>query len=179
VQRVCSLTLFFLVIIRIISELECLRGIPEVQMLVVQTPHFICEARLDGVYGAALSRSNISSTVDQCADHLTSFTALSRSRAYTLCRDGTFTGAGTTRLAARLKTVIRTHFLNNCDGTPFNSLPASSDVSTNTTSVCLLDAHRITAAVPNCSEVTSDGRHYRGRVLQEEVTHLLRFLIPE
>ena len=152
---------------------------PQVTLVLVQTPHFICDARLDGVYGAALSHNNISRTIDLCAAHLSSVTALSKTQAWDLCHDGAFTGSNTAKLATRITTLVKKYF--SCHHTSTNVSPLSSTEPstadpTDTAAVCVLDAHHLTVSLPNCSEATKDGRQYIGHVLQDEVSELRRFL---
>jgi hypothetical protein len=158
---------------RILSEVECLRSIPQVSLILLQTPHHMCDASLDGVYRSALSPTNIADTVTQCATRLHSFTALSTTQSHDLCSDGAFTGANTAKLAARMRSTLKTF---SCSRSTGDAGYAHTHAHT---PVCLIDSHLMTAALPNCSAATEDGRHYNDNILLEEVKALKGYLTAQ
>jgi hypothetical protein len=176
---------------RLIAEIECLSRLPQVSLLLLQTPHYLCDERLRGMYGAALHPDRLSHTSELCAAHLSSLTALSPPQARALCADGAFTGANTAKLADRMRRLVKRF---TCpDPPPDTSItppplsPAAAsdgdDMTASTTPlslvpvpVCLIDLHRRTAALHNCSESTNDGRHYHGAVLLDEVAEMQEYL---
>lgn len=139
-----------------------MRGLPEVSFIIVQTPHHMCDASLDGHYRLALSDTNISHSEALCAAHLVPNTALTWTQAHDICAAGSFTGANTAKLAARVRTVwARLASLSSAAG----GAPLG-----------LVDSHLMTASLSNCSEATEDGRHYFGNILIKEVTALHAYL---
>jgi len=155
----------------IASEVECLSGLAEVALILIQTPHHMCDASISGIYRSALASTNIGDTVSECASHLSELTALSSSQAHSLCADGVFTGENTAKLAARMRGVSK-RYACSVTGEKGSGARGAAAVPP----VCVIDSHRMTAALPNCSEATQDGRHYDENVLLDEVAELKGYL---
>ena len=132
-------------------------------MLLIQTPHHLCDASITGAYKSALSTDGLSKTLELCSKHISSVTALSNHHSMDICSEGSMRGANTAKLAERTRKVVKQ--LSAGDMPINNELP-----------IHLIDSYQMTDSLPNCSQATNDGRHYLGTILQQELVELERFL---
>ena len=158
---------------RLLDELTCVARVAA--LVVVQTPHMICDDAFYGKYRQFLSANHSGAHLQGCAARVAAHTALSKEAALPLCAEGDFTRRGANLLAQRMRETIAANF--RCE--PSNGTPdegAASNAAAHdgaSASVCVLDANGLTARLGDaCPSHTHDGVHYDESVVMEELRAL-------
>jgi hypothetical protein len=147
-----------------LREIECFSR-AGVSLIVVQTPHMICDDVFGGAYKTFL-HEDLPTSLQECVESLKNHFGESLERdPLDLCKDGLFNKLGSQRLAERMRAVVSRY---RCDPhtDQFNGVP-----------VCLVDAYSLTSNLDGpCSNYTKDGRHYDDSMVTKEVEALARIV---
>ena len=145
-----------------LEELECLSR-ANVSLIVVQTPHTICDKVFHAPYSDWLN-AGLSISLQKCAWTLKNHSSVTLKRGpLELCKDGLFNELGSQQLARRMSAVVSRYACDSSGDQP--------------TPVCLVDANGLTAGLKgSCSNYTTDGRHYDSSIVMKEVEALARIV---